>query len=124
MNRKRCAGRHQPLVVAQPDDVWSKTAESTNSDQSMKWKIKRKSNDELRQNFVDMIAEQIKVLGMKLPGKPEMEREESTTILARSTGMSSGQWLKAMVPATNNGWKHGKRRTTKAHRCGSRRLRQ
>ena len=42
-------------------------SESTNSDQSMKWKIKRKSNDELRQNFVDMIAEQIKTLGMKLP---------------------------------------------------------
>jgi ring-1,2-phenylacetyl-CoA epoxidase subunit PaaA len=41
--------------------------DSTHSDQSMKWKIKRKSNDELRQNFVDMIAEQIKVLGMKLP---------------------------------------------------------
>ena len=41
--------------------------ESTHSDQSMKWKIKRKSNDELRQNFVDMIAEQVKVLGMKLP---------------------------------------------------------
>lgn len=42
-------------------------SESTNSDMSMKWKIKRKSNDELRQNFVDMIAEQIKILGMKLP---------------------------------------------------------
>ena len=41
--------------------------ESTNSDLSMKWKIKRKSNDELRQQFVDMIAEQIKTLGMKLP---------------------------------------------------------
>ncbi|MES1220958.1 MAG: 1,2-phenylacetyl-CoA epoxidase subunit PaaA [Bacteroidota bacterium] len=44
-----------------------KDSESTNSDQSMKWKIKRKSNDELRQNFVDMIAEQIKTLGLKLP---------------------------------------------------------
>ena len=42
-------------------------SESTHSDQSMKWKIKRKSNDELRQNFVDMIAEQVKVLGMLLP---------------------------------------------------------
>jgi len=42
-------------------------SESTHSDQSMKWKIKRKSNDELRQNFVDMIAEQAKVLGMSLP---------------------------------------------------------
>ena len=38
----------------QPDDVWPKDSESTNSDQSMKWKIKRKTNDELRQNFVDM----------------------------------------------------------------------
>lgn len=42
-------------------------SESTNSDLSMKWKIKRKTNDELRQNFVDMIAEQIKTLGMQLP---------------------------------------------------------
>jgi ring-1,2-phenylacetyl-CoA epoxidase subunit PaaA len=42
-------------------------SESTNSEQSMIWKIKRKSNDELRQNFVDMIAEQAKVLNMKLP---------------------------------------------------------
>src|ERR1044072_1809766 len=34
--------------------------ESTHSDQSTVWKIKRMSNDELRQKFVDMIAEQIK----------------------------------------------------------------
>jgi ring-1,2-phenylacetyl-CoA epoxidase subunit PaaA len=44
-----------------------KDSESTHSDQSMKWKIKRMSNDELRQRFVDMIAEQIKVLNMTLP---------------------------------------------------------
>lgn len=44
-----------------------KDSESTNSDQSMKWKIKRKTNDELRQNFVDMCAAQVKVLGMTLP---------------------------------------------------------
>jgi ring-1,2-phenylacetyl-CoA epoxidase subunit PaaA len=44
-----------------------KDSESTNSDQSMKWKIKRKTNDELRQNFVDMIAEQVKLLHMTLP---------------------------------------------------------
>ena len=47
-------------------------SESTHSDQSMKWKIKRKSNDELRQSFVDMIAEQVKVLGMALPD-PELK---------------------------------------------------
>ncbi len=44
-----------------------KDSESTNNDQSIKWKIKRKTNDELRQSFVDMAAEQVKVLGMTLP---------------------------------------------------------
>ena len=52
-----------------------KDSECTNSDQSMKWKIKRKSNDELRQNFVDMCAEQVKVLGMTLPD-PELKWNE------------------------------------------------
>lgn len=44
-----------------------KDSESTNSDQSIKWKIKRKTNDELRQQFVDMAVQQVKVLGMTLP---------------------------------------------------------
>jgi ring-1,2-phenylacetyl-CoA epoxidase subunit PaaA len=44
-----------------------KDSESTNSDQSIKWKIKRKTNDELRQQFVDMAVQQVKVLGMSLP---------------------------------------------------------
>jgi ring-1,2-phenylacetyl-CoA epoxidase subunit PaaA len=52
-----------------------KDSESTNSDQSMKWKIKRKSNDELRQNFVDMCAEQVKVLNMILPD-PDLKWNE------------------------------------------------
>jgi ring-1,2-phenylacetyl-CoA epoxidase subunit PaaA len=42
-------------------------SESPHSEQSMKWKIKRFSNDELRQRFVDMIAEQAKVLDIILP---------------------------------------------------------
>lgn len=46
-----------------------KDSESTNTDQSMKWKIKRKTNDELRQQFVDMCAEQVKILNMQLPDK-------------------------------------------------------
>jgi len=44
-----------------------KDSESTNNDQSLKWKIKRKTNDELRQSFVNMAAEQVKILGMTLP---------------------------------------------------------
>lgn len=42
-------------------------ADSVHSAQSMRWKIKRFSNDELRQRFIDMIAEQVKVLGLTLP---------------------------------------------------------
>lgn len=52
-------------------------SESTNSDQSMKWKIKRKTNDELRQQFVDMCVEQVKLLGMTLPD-PNLKWNEET----------------------------------------------
>lgn len=52
-------------------------SESTNSDQSIKWKIKRKTNDELRQQFVDMIAEQVKILGMTLPDS-NLKKNEAT----------------------------------------------
>jgi ring-1,2-phenylacetyl-CoA epoxidase subunit PaaA len=40
---------------------------SPHSLQSLKWKVKRFSNDELRQRFVDMCAEQVNILGMTLP---------------------------------------------------------
>lgn len=49
--------------------------ESPHTDQSMKWKIKRMTNDELRQRFVDMIADQVKILGMSLPD-PELKWNE------------------------------------------------
>ena len=52
-----------------------KDSESTNSDQSMKWKIKRKTNDELRQQFIDMAVQQVKVRGMTLPD-PELKWNE------------------------------------------------
>ncbi|MCP4437425.1 MAG: 1,2-phenylacetyl-CoA epoxidase subunit A [Aureispira sp.] len=41
--------------------------ESTHSAQSMKWKIKRKSNDELRQAFVDATVPQAEFLGLTVP---------------------------------------------------------
>ncbi len=40
---------------------------SPHTAQSMKWKIKRFSNDELRQKFIDICAEQIKTLDMQIP---------------------------------------------------------
>ena len=49
--------------------------ESPNSIQSMNWKIKRFSNDDLRQKFVDVSAEQVKLLGMTLPD-PDLKWNE------------------------------------------------
>ena len=42
-------------------------SESTNSGDSMKWGIKRISNDELRQKFVDATVPQAQLLGVTLP---------------------------------------------------------
>ncbi|MGO1545646.1 MAG: 1,2-phenylacetyl-CoA epoxidase subunit PaaA [Gulosibacter sp.] len=52
-----------------PDD------ESPNSKQSMAWNIKRFSNDELRQRFVDMIVPQAEALGLTLPD-PDLKWNE------------------------------------------------
>ncbi|MEV8442502.1 1,2-phenylacetyl-CoA epoxidase subunit PaaA [Actinosynnema sp. NPDC051121] len=46
-------------------------AESSNTEQSMKWRIKRNTNDELRQKFVDMTVPQAEKLGVTLPD-PEL----------------------------------------------------
>lgn len=50
-------------------------SDSPHTEQSMQWKIKRFSNDELRQRFVDMIAEQAKVLGLTVPD-PDLKWNE------------------------------------------------
>jgi ring-1,2-phenylacetyl-CoA epoxidase subunit PaaA len=42
-------------------------ADSPHTAQSMAWKIKRHTNDELRQRFVDMCVGQAEVLGLRLP---------------------------------------------------------
>lgn len=44
-------------------------AESTHTEQSMRWKIKRKSNDELRQQFIDNTVPQADILGITIPDK-------------------------------------------------------
>jgi ring-1,2-phenylacetyl-CoA epoxidase subunit PaaA len=49
------------MMFGPPDD------QSPNSAQSMAWGIKRHSNDELRQRFVDMTVPQAQVLGLTLP---------------------------------------------------------
>jgi len=49
--------------------------ESPNSEQSMRWGIKRISNDDLRQKFIDATVEQSKILGVTMPD-PELRWNE------------------------------------------------
>jgi ring-1,2-phenylacetyl-CoA epoxidase subunit PaaA len=42
-------------------------SESTYSEQSMAWNIKRQSNDALRQEFIDMTVRQADYLGLSVP---------------------------------------------------------
>ena len=52
-------------------------AQSQHSDQSAAWKIKRFSNDELRQKFVDATVPQAKYLGLRIPD-PDLRLDEAT----------------------------------------------
>jgi ring-1,2-phenylacetyl-CoA epoxidase subunit PaaA len=58
------------MMFGPPDDA------SPNSAQSMAWGIKRHSNDELRQRFVDMSVPQAEALGVTLPD-PELAWNEA-----------------------------------------------
>jgi ring-1,2-phenylacetyl-CoA epoxidase subunit PaaA len=50
------------LMMLGPTD-----AESVHTEQSMKWKLKRKTNDELRQQFVDQTVPQAEMIGLTIP---------------------------------------------------------
>ncbi|MGI4952579.1 MAG: 1,2-phenylacetyl-CoA epoxidase subunit PaaA [Janthinobacterium lividum] len=52
-------------------------AQSTHSDQSTAWKIKRFSNDELRDKFVEAMVPQARVLGLTVPD-PDLVHDEAT----------------------------------------------
>ncbi|MEQ8909794.1 MAG: 1,2-phenylacetyl-CoA epoxidase subunit PaaA [Vicingaceae bacterium] len=49
--------------------------DSPNTEQSMKWKIKKKTNDELRQQFVDQTVPQADILGLSIPD-PDLKWNE------------------------------------------------
>ena len=44
-------------------------SESSNTDQSMKWKIKRFTNDQLRQKFLDATIPQARRINLTVPDK-------------------------------------------------------
>jgi ring-1,2-phenylacetyl-CoA epoxidase subunit PaaA len=60
------------LMMFGPND-----AESTHTEQSMRWKIKRKTNDELRQQFIDQTVPQADILGLKIPDDQLKWNEET-----------------------------------------------
>jgi ring-1,2-phenylacetyl-CoA epoxidase subunit PaaA len=57
------------MMFGPPDE------DSPNSQRSMAWKIKRFSNDDLRQRFVDMLVPQAEILGITLPD-PDLKWNE------------------------------------------------
>lgn len=58
------------MMFGPPDDA------SAHTEQSLKWRIKRNTNDELRQKFVDVTIEQARVLGLTIPDKDLKWNEE------------------------------------------------
>jgi ring-1,2-phenylacetyl-CoA epoxidase subunit PaaA len=50
--------------------------DSPNTEQSMKWKLKRKTNDELRQQFVNQTVPQADLIGLTIPDKDLKWNEE------------------------------------------------
>jgi ring-1,2-phenylacetyl-CoA epoxidase subunit PaaA len=60
------------LMMLGPTD-----AESVHTAQSMKWKLKRKTNDELRQQFIDQTVPQADLLGLTIPD-PDLKWNEET----------------------------------------------
>ena len=60
------------LMMFGPSD-----AESAHTSRSMRWKIKRFTNDELRQKFVDAAVPQARLIGLE-PPDPELRYDEET----------------------------------------------
>mgnify|MGYP001380517233 FL=1 len=60
------------LMMFGPSD-----ADSKHTEQSMKWKIKRHTNDELRQMFVDVTVPQAEHIGLKVPDNDLKFNEET-----------------------------------------------
>jgi ring-1,2-phenylacetyl-CoA epoxidase subunit PaaA len=60
------------LMMFGPSD-----AQSKHTEQSMRWKIKRFTNDELRQKFIDITAPQAAFLGLRIPD-PQLSWDEAS----------------------------------------------
>ncbi|MBK6545582.1 MAG: 1,2-phenylacetyl-CoA epoxidase subunit A [Saprospiraceae bacterium] len=90
-------------------------SDSPNSAQSLKWKIKRFTNDELRQRFIDMTVPQAELIGLKIPD-PDLKWNEVRKSydfgdinwnefwkVVKGNGPCNKERLKARVAAHENG---------------------
>jgi len=88
---------------------------SPNTEQSMKWRIKRFTNDELRQKFVDMMVPQAEFLGLTVPDEKvkwnearqaydfgEVNWEEFWAVV-KGNGLCNHERLQARVQAHEEG---------------------
>ncbi|RYY21007.1 MAG: 1,2-phenylacetyl-CoA epoxidase subunit A, partial [Cytophagaceae bacterium] len=86
-----------------------------NTEQSMKWRIKRFTNDELRQKFVDMMVPQAEFLGLTVPDDKvqwnearqaydfgEVDWEEFWNVV-KGNGLCNADRLQARVQAHEEG---------------------
>ncbi len=98
------------LMMLGPTD-----AESPHTAQSVKWKIKRETNDELRQKFVDRTVPQADFIGLKVPDKDLKWNEtkggydfgtpdwEEFFNVIKGNGPCNKERLSARVKANENG---------------------
>ncbi|SNS55932.1 1,2-phenylacetyl-CoA epoxidase subunit PaaA [Rhodococcoides kyotonense] len=80
------------MMFGPPDD------ESPNTEQSMKWGIKRHTNDELRQRFVDMSIPQAEALGVTFPD-PDLKWNDER----KSHDFGEPDWSEFMQVIKGNG---------------------
>jgi len=97
------------MMFGPPDD------DSPNSQQSMAWKIKRFSNDDLRQRFVDMLVPQAEILGVTLPD-PDLKWNEER----QQHDYGASDWDEFWATVNGNGPCNKERLATrvKAHEDG------
>ena len=87
------------MMFGPPDD------NSPNTERSMRWRIKRETNDELRQKFVDITVPQAEFLGLTVPD-PDLEwnvDKERLRLSARSTGRNFTRWCAARGRSPRSG---------------------
>jgi ring-1,2-phenylacetyl-CoA epoxidase subunit PaaA len=97
------------MMFGPPDD------NSPNSAQSMRWRIKRETNDELRQKFVDVTVPQAEAIGLTVPD-PALKWNEARGAydfgaidwdefyaVVRGEGPVAKERMKARVDAWNDG---------------------